>query len=122
MEKPLVGDLRRLCDLLLVGNGAALLAIFNAKISNADAPANLRDMGWTFAAGLIAAFLMAYLIYKHEFIAGIDLGITETRSQRAQEQARRSQSMGVCFVVSAGCFVLGLVAAINLLQPMSPAS
>jgi peptidoglycan/LPS O-acetylase OafA/YrhL len=104
-------DVRRLSNLLMVGHGAALLVIFNARAQRGFVIDGLNDLAWCFAAGLIAAFWMAYLVYRHNQHAELELNEV---GRRAQDE--RLQWVSWLFLASSATFVLGLAVAINALE------
>lgn len=115
-------DVKRLSNLLMVGNGGALLVIFNARAKDAMQAVSpgvvaLQQVAWLFALGLIAAFLMYWYAYRYDLHDGAPLKIGMTKEQAATAQAARLNATGSCFAAAGALFVLGLLIAINMLGP-----
>lgn len=111
----------RLSETLLLGHGAALLVIFNARASRVLDVASqiaLRDMAWFFGAGLAAAFVVAFV----EIHA--DRGMPENNTAVALDKFDRERNARGCWATlgllgSAALFAIGLIAEISAIHEIT---
>ncbi|HCK83453.1 MAG TPA: hypothetical protein DHW63_02710 [Hyphomonadaceae bacterium] len=112
----------RLSETLLLGHGAALLVIFNARASGSvlDVASQiaLRDVAWFFGAGLVAAFVVA-LVEIHS-----DGGMPENNTAAALDRFDRDRNARGCWATlgllgSATLFAIGLIAEINAIAEVT---
>jgi hypothetical protein len=109
-------DIRRMSNLLAVGNGTALLVIFNARLQHAFTFATyLWPVPFIFAAGLLASFWAQHIIYRHDLenVLGEDDRIRPDQAREAT-QTRRRMAANILFWGSAWSFVIGLLISILL--------
>jgi hypothetical protein len=107
---------RRLSNQLAIGNGAALLVIFNTVASNPElATDTLKGVAWLFAMGLAGAFFMVFSSFAYETADAALVGAEKVEPTNAKMLDAMLGRIGWAFLIAAGCFAIGLIGAISLI-------
>lgn len=105
----------------MLGHGAALLVIFNARANRVMDVASqlaLREAAWLFGAGLAAAFVVAFV----EVHSGG--GMPENNTAAALDRFDRDRNARgfwttLALLASASLFAIGLIAEINMIAEVA---